>query len=163
MARLKIGIIGTTATIRSGSYRRELEKIDPALSVYEKDCPLFVPLVESGFVDDNDEITLLTAQRYLSGLRESGVDTLIMGCTHYPIISRIISKVMGGGVMLIDSGRETALWAARALRESGLLAEGGGERSFFVSDYVENFSQIAEIFLGCNILSDVQRIDIEKY
>lgn len=159
----KIGIIGTTATIRSGSYRRELEKIDPALSVYEKDCPLFVPLVESGFVDDNDEITLLTAQRYLSSLRESGVDTLIMGCTHYPIISRIISKVMGGGVTLIDSGRETALWAARALRESGLLAEGGGERSFFVSDYVENFSQIAEIFLGCNILSDVQRIDIEKY
>ena len=86
-----------------------------------------------------------------------------MGCTHYPIISHIISRVMGDHVTLIDSGRETALWAAKALKNSGLLSGTGGERSFFVSDYVENFSQIAEIFLGCNILSDVQRIDIERY
>ena len=159
----KICVIGTSATIRSGAYRNALKKIDPALCVFEQDCPLFVPLVEGGFVADEEEITLLAARHYLLGLKQKGVDTLVMGCTHYPIISRIISKVMGEDVTLIDSGRETALWAAKALREANLLASAGGSRSFFVSDYVENFSQIAEIFLGCNILSDVQRIDIEKY
>ncbi len=160
----KIGVIGTTATIRSGSYRRELNQIDPSLSVFEQDCPLFVPLVENGFLE-GDEVTRLIAERYLAPLKQAGVDTLIMGCTHYPIIRGEISSVMGGGVRLIDSGSETALFAARYLQEHGLLHEPVhcGACSFFVSDRTEGFSDIAGIFLGHSVKQDVAHIEIENY
>lgn len=160
----KIGIIGTTATIRSGSYRRELNQIDPSFSVFEQDCPLFVPLVENGFLE-GDEVTRLVAERYLEPLKQEGVDTLIMGCTHYPIIRGVLCSVMGGGVRLIDSGSETALYASRYLKEHGLLHEPGhrGTSSFFVSDRTEGFSGIAGIFLGHNVKQDVTHIEIENY
>lgn len=161
----RVGIIGTTATIRSGSYRRELAAIDPEIEVFDRDCPLFVPLVENGFISDSEEVTRLVAERYLAPLRESGIDTLILGCTHYPIIQHIISRVMGGGVALIDSGRETALYCAKLLKERDLLCErqNGGDSSFFVSDRVEGFAQIAEIFLGRDIKNGVSHVDIELY
>lgn len=161
----KVGIIGTTATIRSGAYRRQLKTLNPSLEVFEQDCPLFVPLVENGFIASDEQITLLVAERYLKGLREAGVDTLILGCTHYPMISNIISAVMGGQVALIDSGRETALYTARLLKERNLLcdpAQAGG-CSFYVSDSTEGFSQIASLFLGRDIDGSVSRIDIQAY
>ena len=102
----RIGVIATAATIDSGSYRKELNALHPEIQVFEQPCPLFVPLVENAFIDPGDQVTNLVAQRYLSGLRGAGVDTLILGCTHYPIISAIISKAMGDQVTLIDSGRE---------------------------------------------------------
>jgi glutamate racemase len=161
----RIGVIGTTATIQSGAYRRELAAIDPAITVYDRDCPLFVPLVENGFIADDEAVTRLVAQRYLTPLREAGIDTLIMGCTHYPIIQHIIGEVMGDGVTLIDSGRETALYCAQVLQEQELLCSGevGGGCSFFVSDRTEGFSQLAGVFLGRNIKRDVSQVDIELY
>ncbi len=161
----RIGVIGTTATIRSGSYRRELAAIDPEIEVCDRDCPLFVPLVENGFIADDEDVTRLVAQRYLTPLKEAGIDTLIMGCTHYPIIQHIIGEVMGSGVTLIDSGRETALYCAEILKEQDLLCSGksDGDCSFFVSDRVEGFSQLAEIFLGRDVKHDVSHVDIDLY
>jgi len=158
----RVGVIGTTATIHSGSYRRELAAINPKIEVFERDCPLFVPLVENGFVDANDEVTRLVAERYLISLREQQVDTLIMGCTHYPIIRKIISRVMGDGVTLIDSGREAALYAAQILEQKQLLCDNKQESSstFFVSDTVDGFSQVAGIFLGHDVKQDVRHVAI---
>lgn len=161
----RVGIIGTTATIRSGSYRRELAAIDPAIKVFEQSCPLFVPLVENGFIDDNNQITRLTAERYLAPVREAGIDTLIMGCTHYPIIKNIISSSVGQNIKLIDSGKETAMYCRGLLKERGLMNDmkKDGNCSFFVSDSVEGFSEIAEVFLGKNVNGQVCRVDIDKY
>lgn len=101
----------------------------------------------------------------MSGLRGAGVDTLILGCTHYPIISAIISKAMGDQVTLIDSGRETAVYAARLLKDQQLLASGGqeGRNAFYVSDSVDGFNQIADIFLGREMNHSACRINIEEY
>ena len=120
----RIGVLGTAATIRSGSYQKELAAINPDLQVFAQDCPLFVPLVESGFVQPGDPITRLTVERYLEPMKAAGVDTLILGCTHYPIIAPVISQVMGDGVTLINSGREAARFCTALLAEKGLVAIG---------------------------------------
>ena len=158
-------MIGTTATIRSGSYRRALAAIDPTLQVFDRDCPLFVPLVENGFLGEDDPIPRLTAERYLAPLMEAGVDVLILGCTHYPLLEPVIRRVMGEGVTLIDSGRETALECRRFLLAHDLAAPQGAEssRRFYVSDRTEGFAGIAEILLGENLEGQVERIDIERY
>lgn len=161
----KIGVIGTTATINSNSYKTEIERLNPNVTVYQQDCPLFVPLVENGFISKDDPIVYMTVERYLNNLKEKGVDTLILGCTHYPILREVISYIMGSGVKLIDSGRETALYAAALLKEHKLLSDSGnrGNSEFYVSDRVEGFSQIASLFLGRDIDKDVTRINIEEY
>lgn len=161
----KIGIIGTTATIKSGSYKRELLKINPNLQIFEQDCPLFVPLVENGFIEKDNKATLIIAEKYLAGLRNKKIDTLILGCTHYPIISEIISKVIGSEVKLIDSGREAAIFAANALSFSENLTErkNSGSCVFFVSDTVNSFSKNAGLFLQQNVSQKVKMVDIEKY
>ena len=161
----KIGIIGTTATIKSGSYKRELLKINPNLQIFEQDCPLFVPLVENGFIEKDNKATLIIAEKYLAGLRNKKIDTLILGCTHYPIISDIISKVIGPEVKLIDSGREAAIFAANALSFSENLTErkNSGSCVFFVSDTVNSFSKNAGLFLQQNVSQKVKMVDIEKY
>lgn len=158
----KIGVIGTTATIKTGSYKREIQKLCSDIKVFEQDCPLFVPLVENGFTSPNDKIVTLVVERYLSSLRNAGVDTLILGCTHYPIISDAISKALPN-VTLIDSGRETALYAASILKEQNMLADDSrtGECEFYVSDTTEGFSTLAGIFLGRDISGSVSHIDIE--
>lgn len=159
----KVGVIGTSATIHSDAYRQALLGLDYDLEVYSQPCPLFVPLVENAFVSPQDEVTRLVAQRYLGPLREAGVDTLILGCTHYPIISAIIGSVMGQGVALIDSGREAALALSRRLEQDGLLcgSDGPRESSFYVSDEPENFTSVAELFLGHSVQGRTERIDIE--
>lgn len=161
----KIGIIGTAATIASGSYRREILMIDPEIEVYEQACPLFVPLVENAFVTPQDEVTRLVAERYLGAVREKGVDTLILGCTHYPIISATIRSVMGRNVTLIDSGREAAAGCLEILKQKDLLCspEQEPEYQYFVSDETESFYQVAELFLGQSVQGKVERVDIEKY
>lgn len=158
----KIGVIGTTATIKTGSYKREIQKLNANIEVFEQDCPLFVPLVENGFTSPNDQIVSLVVERYLSSLRNAGIDTLILGCTHYPIIAAAISKALPN-VRLIDSGRETAIYAASLLKESNSLAEDNtlGECEFYVSDTTEGFSNLAGIFLGKDISGQVSHIDIE--
>ena len=161
----RIGVIGTAATIQSDSYRSALLRINHKLEVYPQACPLFVSLVESGFVAPQDEVTRLVAERYLAPLRESGVDTLILGCTHYPIIAPTIASVMGRGVTLIDSGREAAKALARALEEGDLLCDGEEPRkaSYFVSDEPESFTGVAELFLGHSVNGATARINIENY
>lgn len=158
----KIGVIGTTATIKTGSYKRQIQKLRSDIEVFEKDCPLFVPLVENGFTSPNDQIVSLVIERYLAPLRKTGIDTLILGCTHYPIIAESISKALPG-VKLIDSGRETALYAATLLKEQNALAEDNqpGKYEFYVSDTTEGFSSLAGIFLGRDISGSVSHVDIE--
>ena len=161
----RVGVIGTSTPIHSGSYRRVLAEIDPQIQVFDRDCPLFVPLVESGFIEEDEPVTRLVAERYLGELRDAGVDTLIMGCTHYPIISRIIGSIMGKGVTLINSGRETAFCCRKQLEESGLLSgrTSKGQCSYYVSDRMADFSKIAGIFLGRDIGQEVHQIDIDRY
>lgn len=161
----KIGIIGTTATIKSGSYKHELLKINPKLKIFEQDCPLFVPLVENGFIEKDNKATLIIAEKYLSALREQKIDTLILGCTHYPIISDIISNVIGSEVKLIDSGKEAAIFAANALSFSENLSarKEQGTCSFYVSDTVDSFSNIASLFLQKNVNQNVKMVDVENY
>lgn len=158
----KIGIIGTTATIKAAAYQREIKKINNKIKVFSQDCPLFVPLVENGFLD-NDPITLEVAKRYLTFFKEKNIDTLILGCTHYPIISSTISKVVGSHVKIIDSGRETALFAFEKLKENNLLNDklNSGNCSFYVSDTIESFSKTANLFLGKTLNQTVKRIDID--
>lgn len=161
----RIGVIGTTATTSSKSYKKEIEALNASIEVFQQDCPLFVPLVENGFISKDDPIVFMVVKRYLQKLKEKDIDTLIMGCTHYPILREAISAVMGDNVTLIDSGRETALYAASLLKENGQLngSNQAGNNQFFVSDRVEGFSNIAGLFLGRDIGNDVHRINIEEY
>lgn len=161
----RIGVIGTRATISTSAYKKEIERLDSSIEVFQKDCPLFVPLVEEGFFSTEDPIAMLTAERYLSVLKEKQVDTIILGCTHYPILKAVIGEYVGQDVRLIDSGKETALYAAEILSETNMLNTSSGEGSceFFVSDRTEGFSEIASIFLRSNIGENVSRVDIHNY
>ena len=161
----KIGVIGTSATINSHSYKLRLEKLNPDFKVYEQDCPLFVPLVENGFICRDDQIVRLVIRRYLSELKEIGVDTLILGCTHYPLLKDAISEFMGDGVELIDSGYETAVYSAKILKEQNLLNEDTTRKmpEFFVSDTPDGFENVAGLFLGRDMEHTVTQIDIEQY
>ncbi|MCH5203035.1 MAG: glutamate racemase [Oscillospiraceae bacterium] len=161
----RIGVIGTSATIASHSYKTRIKEENPNIKVFEQDCPLFVPLVENGFIDKNDPIVRLTVERYLNILKENDIDTLILGCTHYPILKDAIGDVMGNGVTLIDSGMETAYYTKKILKRENLLAEDNqqGQCQFFVSDTPDNFEKVAEIFLGRNMEHSATQINIEKY
>lgn len=155
----KVGILGTAATISSASFEKALLAIDPSISITATPCPLFVPLVESGWIAENDEVAVPMVRRYLAAVKEAGVDTLILGCTHFPLLAPIIRAELGGEVTLIDSGRETANLCARLLREKDALADReNGSAEFFVSDQPEGFSRVAEIFLGKSVRETVEMI-----
>ena len=119
-----IGVIGTPATVKSGSYNAAIAALMPGARIVATACPLFVPLVENGYFGADNAVTRLVARDYLKDIRAAGVDTLILGCTHYPLIAPIIADLMGPEVALIDPGRETALAARDALASAGLLREG---------------------------------------
>lgn len=161
----RIGVIGTSATIKSHSYKLRIREKHPDFEVFEQDCPLFVPLVENGMTDINDEIVMKIVERYLAPLKDAGVDTIILGCTHYPLLSDAIGAYMGEGVTLIDSGKETALYTAKLLEEYGLINLSGEQAStkFFVSDTPADFEKYAGIFLKRNISDEVTQINIEDY
>lgn len=160
----RIGVIATSATIRSGSYRARLESLAPAVQVFEQSCPLFVPIVESGFMLEHPDITGEIAQTYLADLRKAGVDTVILGCTHYPILKRIIGEVVGESVRLIDSGRETARCCKTLLEQDNLCAglDAQGGCSYYVSDRIDDFAKVAGIFLREDVQEEVHLVDIEK-
>ncbi|MBI1976170.1 MAG: glutamate racemase [Candidatus Omnitrophica bacterium] len=145
----KIGVIGTHATISSRAYETVLEKLDSRVRVFSQSCPLFVPLVEEHWL--YDEVTFEIAKRYLSSLRKNDIDTLILGCTHYPLLGDVISRVMGDGVRLVDSATSMAIEIEKVLREQGLETNRSRERSqarYFVSDDPDKFVELAEKFLG---------------
>lgn len=159
----RIGIIGTPATVKSSSYKKEILRQDDRITVYQQACPLFVPLVENGFISADDPIVQLTVERYLSEMKAAGIDTLILGCTHFPIIAEAISNYLGKGVTLIDSGKETALYAANILRNKGLLNNSNtlGNCKYYVSDTVEGFRKTADVFLGKSVEYEAAHINVE--
>lgn len=160
----KIGLIGTAASIRSGAYEREIGVLAPRAHVYAAPCPLFVPLVENGRYRADDPVVNLVAEDYLAPLRAAGVDTLVLGCTHYPLLADVIGKVMGPEVELVDAGETCASYAARSLEEQGLLAK--RERGFcryFVSDSTDDFARLAAIFMGGRAEGPVERVEIQNY
>ena len=160
-----VAVLGTSATINSHSYKNLLENISPDIKVFEQDCPLFVPLVENGFTDKDDIIVKSVVERYVSQFNGTKVDTVILGCTHYPLLKAAIGKALGEKVTLIDSGFETALYTKKLLEEQHLLSDRNeeGTREFFVSDTPHNFEHVAGLFLGKDMKSRASRIDIEKY
>ncbi len=157
----KIGVIGTAATIASGSYAKEIGLLDSAIRVFGQPCQLFVQMVEEGFIGEDDPIALAVSERYLQPLKEQGVDTLILGCTHFPLLAKVIRKVMGDNVTLIDSGHATAKYVADYLKAQQLLSsKETGVQSYFVSDRTEAFADVAGRFLGREIPS-VSRVVLE--
>ena len=157
----KIGVIGTYATINNHAYGKKLLAMKRNLEVKEKACPLFVPLAEEGLA--NHPATKLIAEEYLKEMRESGIDTLILGCTHYPILAETIKEVMGEGVRLIDSGKAAAREVEQYLTGRGLrnTSNSIGRNEFYVSDIQTKFEEIAKLFLGKE-LDYFAKIDLEE-
>lgn len=146
----KIGVIGTPATVRSGCYGKAIREIKTDMKVRSKACPMFVPLVENGYTDVDCEVSRMFAEEYLADMKREGVDTLILGCTHYPMLAPMISSVMGEGVKLISSGAEIAKYAERTLISSGQAAEReeAGKIELYCTDSEELFAENVETFLG---------------
>jgi len=143
----RIGVIGTQATISSGAYEKAIRKISLQNLLFTQSCPLFVPLVEEGWIDKG--VAYDIASVYLKPLKAKKVDTLILGCTHYPLLKGVIAKVMGPKVLLVDSAKEVAKEAKAVLDSSGLLNPRGGRKvhKFFVSDEPARFMKMGERFL----------------
>jgi glutamate racemase len=143
-----IGVIGTAGTIASNAYAKAIRKVHADTAVEQKACPLFVPLVEEGWFDH--PAADLIAKEYLAPLRDAGVGSLVLGCTHYPLLRSLLQRVMGPEVRLIDSGEETARTVAAVLRERGLEAPAGAaiEHRFAVSDDEARFRQVGARFIG---------------
>lgn len=158
----KIGVIGTAATIRSGSYRRKILETSDKVQVISQACPLFVPLVEEGWIED--EATYLIAKRYLQTIIDNGADTIILGCTHYPLLEPTIRTISGKGVKLIDSGVETATAVENILQENHLLGDPNQivDNRFYLSDMPYKFQDIAERFLERTI-PHVQTVNFEQF
>jgi glutamate racemase len=153
----RVGVIATEATVQSSAYKRAISEFDPAIEVFARACPLFVALAEEGWADS--EVARAVASEYLESIKASGVDTLVLGCTHYPILRNVIQETVGHEISLVDSGEATAydvrrLLAAKDL-QSRIAFSGAAERElcddldhFFVTDAAERFSRVAERFLG---------------
>ena len=148
--RGRIGVVGTLATVGSRAYADAITRLAPAAQVQQQACPLFVPLVEEGWLDHR--VTRMVTEEYLAGLRAADLDSLILGCTHYPLLAPALRDYMGPSVTLIDSGAEAARATAALLRERGMLAPAGAapEHHFFLSDEPRrrSFASVAESFLG---------------
>ena len=156
-----IGVIGTRATINNKAYSSELKKIKPKVKVYEQACPLFVPIAEEGWLDH--KATQLIAKEYLLPLKEKKIESLILGCTHYPILSEVIQKVVGKNVKLVDSGTPAARIVEDYLNGRGLRNQSvhQGQSEFYVSDVPVKFREVAERFLGKKI-SHLHKVELEE-
>ena len=147
VSRGKVGIIATEATVRSDAYARELRRLRPDLEILSRACPLLVPLVEEGWHDD--PVTEEVAQRYLAPLLEAGIDTLVLGCTHYPLLKQVLQRVAGPDVTLVDSAEAVAEVVAEGLAERGLEAgDRPSENHLCVTDAGEGFRRLASRILG---------------
>lgn len=156
-----IGVIGTEATVRSGVYGRQIREIMPGANVWEKACPLLVPLVENGRTRPGDRVAEIVTEEYLAELRDRGVDTLILGCTHYRMLKDVISGCMKDTV-LVDSGAVGAEDMAGALLDLGTAADRSraGRHTFYVTDSTEGFEKQASIFLETDEHLAVSRVDL---
>lgn len=156
----RIGVIGTRATISNQAYSKEIKKLNQDIDVFEKACPLFVPLAEEGWIEH--KATYEIAEEYLKDLRELNIDTLILGCTHYPILAKVIQEIIGENVKLIDSGIASAEVVRGEISRVGFETNsfGTGNHQFFVSDIPAKFQEVAELFLGRPI-NDIHKVDLE--
>lgn len=160
----RVGVMGTPATIRSGSYETLLRQLIPGVEITKQACPMLVPLVENGYIQDGNPVAMLLLEEYLAPMQKAQVDTLILGCTHYPLLKSMISKIMGPGVALIDPGKVTAEALKRDLSEKGLLAKRTeGHAQYYVSDDPDGFISVADLFLGEYRGGSIEQIAIEKY
>ena len=161
----KIGILGTAATISSGAHRKQILNLLPDAEVYQNSAPLFVPLVEEGWYSADDVVVLNTVERYLKPLLEKGIDTLILGCTHYPVLSEAIAKIAGDKVTLINMGVPVSEYVKEYLAANDMLnSQKGGQTNFFVSDKADSFRNIASILLGEEIDENkVKQVSIGIY
>lgn len=161
----KIGIIATPATIRTGAYERVITRHNPGVQLFDQPCPLFVPLVENGRTRPGDIVIETVVAEYLSPLRQAGVDTLVLGCTHYPLLTDVISQYMGPEVTLIDSGAAVADQLQDWLGKQNMRADPdqAGQYRWYVSDSVDSFHDLASIFLGREVTEPVEQIAIENY
>jgi glutamate racemase len=156
----KIGVIGTVATVRSGAYERAILSFANNVKVFSVPCPLFVPLAEEGWIDE--DVTYQVARRYLGPLLEKGVDVLVLGCTHYPLLKTVIGGVMGSGVVLVDSAEEVAAMARDLLHEKGLMSTNSREAVrpvFYMTDHSPHFVDLASKILGVPV-TKVEHVDI---
>lgn len=156
----KVGVIGTAGTIRSSAYTKAIKRINPDIEVVTAACPMFVPLAEEGWVDN--EVARLTAATYLQDMKAHGVDTLVLGCTHYPLLKGIIAEVMGDGVTLVDSAAETAKTVKTILARSNELRPESeqGNHHFYVTDVPAGFIRVGNRFLG-SAFGDVYQVELD--
>lgn len=151
----KIGVIGTEATIASGAYTRTIQRLRPDAEIYTRACPLLVPLAEEGWVDN--EVAERTVEFYLESLKRSGIDTLLLGCTHYPLLLRMFERVLGRGVRVVDSALSTAEAVRAQLAALGLArGRGVGRQSFFVTESPDRFIRVGRSFFGPEVESAVR-------
>ena len=158
----RIGIIGTEGTIKSELYTQYIHNIDPEITVVGKACPLFVPLVEEGML--HDSVTDEVASRYLESMKEENIDSLILGCTHYPLLRSTVGKIMGPEVNLVNPAYETAISLDGLLRQNGIRADKDAkpEYEFYVSDAEEKFKEFANSIMPLHI-EKINQINIEEY
>ena len=157
----RIGVIGTQATIRSGEYERLIRQADPEIQVFSTPCPLFVSLVEEGWFED--PVTDEVVSRYLQGIKEQQVDTLVLGCTHYPMLRQAIARKMGPEVTLVNPSRSVVRELKNFLTETDSLSSAArGEYRFYVTDSTEHFEHLAIRMLDTPMMP-VQKVSLEKY
>ncbi len=157
----RIGVIGTPATVASHAYRRAIESYAPNAKVWESACPLFVPLVEEGWQDH--AVTKQVVREYLAPVLTRKIDTLVLGCTHYPLLKKALGSVAGPRVKLIDSAEETAREVETLLRRTGKLNDSGrpGRTDYFVTDNPASFSRLGGKFLGVG-LPNARRLSLDN-
>lgn len=157
----KIGVIGTAATVASGVYENAVKNLLPDCEFHAKACPMFVPLVEEGWWDN--DISRSIAAEYLCDMKASGVDTLVLGCTHYPYLQKVIGEVMGDDIVLVNSALEVAKSVRDELDKNNLSASSDkvGKVSYFTSDSVDKFAALGSVFLG-EEMKDVTKVAIDK-
>lgn len=158
-SKKKIGVIGTSATIMSGAYEKAILDKNPEAKIIAKDCPLFVSLVEEGW--GSHDVTKMVAREYLLPLKEQGIDCLVLGCTHYPVLKGVIAEVLGSSIKLIDSADTISRKVYTILKSLGWLSRTNGhqEDEFYVTDFPDRFKRVGEIFLGRKI-EKVTTVDV---
>lgn len=156
-----IGVLGTPATVRTGAFERQIMSLNPDATVLSFACPLFVPLVENGRYRADDPVVQLVVADYLQPLRDAGVDTVVLGCTHYPLLAEAIGIFLGEGVTLVDSGAASARAVQTALGSKGLANRKiQGSHRFFASDNPEDFRRLASVFLGHELTNEISQVSI---
>jgi len=155
----KVGVIGTKATVSSGVYEKELERLNPKIDVIAKSCPLFVPLVEEGWL--KEDVTKMVAKRYLNSLKRKNIDVIVLGCTHYPLLKPVIREVLGKGVILVDSAIQTAKTVKEIISQNKIynIKKGKGKYRFYVTDEPEIFKKVGSKILGSSI-GNIKKVEL---